>query len=194
MIPCNLLISGSHFRFRSRDIATIICCMMIRNWGIRWSACLPHSAPVFPPALDVPWPSRTFNRRFARYVKRYQAFPIRFDITRSRRPHSASSPDISDPDLNLHRFHPIFTLLSRSFHPPDFVNSFRDHDRTSTRPHSDAFFDVRWHCSASLGFRSAPFLNKLIFNRVSVPHIAIDFLNMLFLARGWPGRTNASHS
>jgi hypothetical protein len=79
---------------------------------------------------------------FARYVKQSQALPIRFDSSQSRHRYSATFPDIADPVLYLYRFHPIFVLLSRPFHPPDFVNSFFDHDQPSTSS-LDAFFDVR---------------------------------------------------
>jgi hypothetical protein len=113
--------------------------MAIGNWGLKWSPCIPPSPPVYPPALDVFWPSRPSSRRSARYAKRPQAFPIRCDIPQSHRWYSAT-----DPVLDLGQFHPIFVPLSRPFHPFDFVNSFLDHDRPSTSS-PDAFFDVCWY-------------------------------------------------
>jgi hypothetical protein len=65
-------------------------------------------------------------------------------------------------------------MPSPPFHPSDFVNSFFDNDRLSTSS-PNAFFDIRWYYSISLGFSIPPFLNKLVFNRVSVPHIAVTF-------------------
>jgi hypothetical protein len=111
---------------------------------------------------------------------------IRSSIFSNLSQHFRSSPG---PSL----MSPIFVLFSRSFHLPDFSNSFLDHDRPSTGSpiHSSMFVVITWPHSA---FQSPPFLNKLVFNRVNIPHLAIDFLNVSFLARSWLGSTNVSHS
>jgi hypothetical protein len=57
--------------------------------------------------------------------------------------------------------------------------------------HSSMFIDISRPHSA---FRSPPFLNKLVSNRISVLHVAVDFCNVLFLARVWYGSTNVSRS
>jgi hypothetical protein len=131
-------------------------------------ASLVPSSPLSPPALDIPWPSRSFNRRSARYVKRPQAFSIRFDIPRSSYRYSATSPDIPDPVLGLHRFHSVFVLLSRSLYSFDFVNSFLDHGWPSTS-FPDAFFDVYWYCSTSLGFLIQAILEWISFQPGQCP-------------------------
>jgi hypothetical protein len=77
--------------------------------------------------------------------------------------HSATSPDIPNSVFSLHWFHPIFVLLSRSFHPSDFVSSFLDHDRPSPSSpmHSSMFVAIARPHSA---FRSPLFMSRLVFN------------------------------
>jgi hypothetical protein len=62
--------------------------------------------------------------------------------------------------------------------PPRVPTMHYSMDVDITRPHST--------------FRCLPFLKKLVFNRAVLPHVAVDFLNVLFLVRGWPGSTKAS--
>jgi hypothetical protein len=170
--------------------------MTIRNWSIKWSVCLSPSSLVSPPALDAPSadvpPATSTDLKLSPFASTF------------RHQFSATSPDISDPVLDLHWFHPILVLLSRPFHPTDFVNSFLDRDRPSTSS-LDVFFDVSWYYSTLLGFPVSPLLNKLVLNRVSASDVTLDFwmchfspgvdtdqrtsaavnfLNVLFLTRG----------
>jgi hypothetical protein len=73
------------------------------NWGVKWSASLRLSSPLFPLTLDVPWLSGTFHRRSARWIKRLQVFPIR------------------DPIIHIPRSLPTFRIPSSPF--LDFTQS-----------------------------------------------------------------------
>jgi hypothetical protein len=169
IIPCNLWISRSQSRFCSRDIANTVFLydgQKLRCWVV---GVPPSSSPVPPPALDVS-PAMSGD---------LESFPC--------------ASTFRDPAVDIPQARPIFPSPSSTFihfTPSSFC--FLDY---SIRPISSIHFSVmvdllragRMHSSMSVdiarhhsAFRSLSFLNKCVFNRVNVPHVTIDFLNVSF--------------
>jgi hypothetical protein len=151
---------------------------MIINWGVKWSACLPPSSAGSPPALDIPWPScpsadvtpatssdlklsqftSTFRDPVIDIPRPLPAFLIRSSTFLDFAPSSFCFPDLSIRSISAIHFSTILDPLRT---PPMHSSLFA----VIARPHS-------------------AFVNKFVFNGISVSHDAADFLNVLFLARG----------
>jgi hypothetical protein len=74
----------------------------------------------------------------------------------------------------------LFCFLDASIHLiPSIDSSTMINSLRAPPMYSPMFVDIVRPHSA---FQSAPFLNKMFANQVSVPRVAVNFLNVLFLA------------
>jgi hypothetical protein len=102
-----------------------------------------------------------------------------------------------DPVVHVPRPLPIFPIPSSTF--IDFTQSSSGFLDLLIHPNSSIHFSImidplRTHPMQLLmfagttqrhsAFRFLPFLNKLVSNRVKVTYVAVELLNVLFIARG----------
>jgi hypothetical protein len=146
-----------------------------------------------PRALEVPWPCLRSSQCSTLHVKRFQAFTIRFNISRSRHPYSVTSPNIADPVSTFIDFIPsLFCFLDLSIHPISSIHFSTMIDPLWAPP--DAFLNVRWYCSTSLRFPIPPVLEYISFQLGQCPSCRKWLFEGVAFARNWLGSMKVSHS